>query len=819
MKISYRWCAQFFDEPLPAADELARALTHGGLEVESQTPYAVCEGIVLGFVKTCEKHPQADRLNVCEVDVGDGALRNIICGAPNVAAGQFVAVAVEGAKLRMGDEVLTIGKRRMRGVESCGMICSAKELGIGDDHEGILVLDDKHYGTLGAPLESTLFFNDVVFEIGITPNRGDCLSHLGVAREIAAICGLPLTTPTVHNNKTNGSETFKVTRSAAVECPYYGCLLIRGIAPNLPAPMWMKTLLMRCGERPISAVVDITNYLMLAFGQPLHAFDAAKLPSGEVGVRFATAGESLAVLDGSTVDCAEDTLLITDGNNAVALGGVMGGSESGVHTHSTDILLEAAHFTPAVVRGKTRQFQLNSQAAFRFERGVDSHLPPVALSHAARWIHNLCGGEVHPLHEDGDMSPPQTVAVSLSQVNKVLGMSFSADEAAALLNRLSLTARVEKSTSGDDVLTCDVPSWRFDIHQPIDLVEEIIRMHGYNQLPETRPRGGKSQQPQPRHLFDEAPARAFMQGQDFYEIISYAFVAPQSEAELSAHSHAPLALANPMADNASVMRTTLLNGLLECALFNSRHRQPRIRLFEIGRCFLSDDDGKTLAQPNRLAAVMMGQASAPQWAQAARMVDFYDMKGVLESFFRHSDEFRFVAPSESTDSKVPPHPALHPHKAAQIFYGDVAMGWLGELNPVLSIAREFKTPVQLFEINLDAISDKTAARNTAAVSRLPLITRDLVVLTEPSCAAAQVLSCAKRAAAKTPAVPVVDVQLFDFYAKKEDNNAGADSSKVSYGLRFVIQGQADNLTKEDIDACMHAILTALENECAAQLRQ
>lgn len=828
MKISYRWCQQFFADPLPAADALASVLTDCGLEVETLTPVAVNAGVVLGRVQTCTPHANADRLQVCEVDVGDGggAVRTIICGAPNVAAGQWVAVATPGAVLA-GLPGVKISKRKIRGVESDGMICSEKELGVGDDDDGILVFvtppmppdaaAEAKPAAAGEDLADYLFFNDTILEVAITPNRGDCLSHLGIAREVAAALDLPLRAPTIYNNKTAGSETFAVGRAAGEHCPYYGCLLIRGITAGTPVPAWLRTLLLRCGERSISAVVDITNYLMLAFGQPLHAFDAARLRGKSIGVRHATAGERVALLDGQSIDCDTDALLITDAEVPVALGGVMGGSESAVSDATTDVLLEAAHFTPAAVRGKTRQYHLSSQAAYRFERGVSSHLPPVALSHAARWIATLCGGKLHPLHADGEMSAARQVHVPLQQVNALLGMDFSAATAAALLNRLSLTTTVERDADGGEVLASDIPPWRFDLHQPVDLVEEIIRMHGYNHLPATRPRGARAMHRAPQRLFTDDQTRAFFVGENFYEMVGYAFVSPQWEADLSAHT--PLPLANPMQETGSVMRTTLLGGLLDRALHNSRHRQECIRLFELGRCFLSADNGATIRQPNQLAGVACGQAAPTQWGQPARAVDFYDLKGVLERYFRNRAQFSFAPPPADTQP-----PAYHPHQCAQIFCGTQSIGFIGELNPTLDIAREFKTPPQIFELDLDAIAGSGAMQpNIAAVSHLPRILRDLVVVASNTTAAA-ILACAKDAAhaAATAARASVAVSLFDFYTKKSDNSKPGDPAggdDASYGLRLIVQGQEENLTKDAVDELTQAVLRALAAQCQAQLRQ
>ena len=484
MKISRLWCADFLESPPPPAAELAELLTARGLEVgDIRLPVAV--GVVLGEVISCAAHPQADNLSVCRVVVdGDSSPLTIVCGAANVRAGMFAAVAPPGAEL----DGRRIERRQIRGVESQGMLCSAAELSLGEDADGILELSAGDGEKLAA------FLDDAILDVGVTPNRGDCLSHLGIAREISAAAGIPLLPPPspaeAEADEAETDEAVTVRLDAAEDCPYYGCLLIRGVDCSRPSPWWLRARIERCGGRGIGAAVDATNYIMLAIGQPLHAFDAGKLTGGII-VRRAAAGEGLQLLDGSSVKCGGEDLLIADESGAVALGGVMGGMATSVTADTRDILLEAAFFTPAAVRGRARRFNLSSEAAFRFERGVDSDLPAVALPQAARLIQQLCGGRGGRAVFAGNPPRRPPVCVSAQKVRRTLGVDISADEAARLLNQLHLPTLPTEQKNGEEMLSVETPAWRFDLQSGVDLIEEIARAWGYGRLPETLPRGGR----------------------------------------------------------------------------------------------------------------------------------------------------------------------------------------------------------------------------------------------------------------------------------------------------------------------------------------
>ena len=793
MKLSRRWCANFIVGEFPPSAALAERLTAFGFEVDAVSPAGAVDGdIVAGRVVSCVKHPNADLLRVCEVDVGASAPSTIVCGAPNVRTDMQVAVALPGTQVAD----IKIAQRAIRGVDSAGMLCSASELGLGRDADEIIELSvaDGVFAA-GESMSEALLLNDDVLEVGVTPNRGDCLSHLGMAREIAAFIKAAVTSPTeLANAETDNA--FPVELQAPAACPYYGSLLMHGVDCSRPSPWWLRSSIERCGGRSISAVVDVTNYLMLAFGQPLHVFDADKL-SGGIIVRHAAAGEALQLLDGTQAICDADDLLIADGNGGVALAGVMGGMESSSTTQTRNILLEAAFFSSVAVRGKARKFNLSSDAAFRFERGVDSALPAVALTHAAALIQRLCGGQIGKASLVG--KPPTSAApvrVSLAKTSKVLGVEMSADETVELLNRFALP-----TTVANEELSVKAPSWRFDIKSDIDVIEEVARAWGYDNLPETLPATGRVFSPATQAAADEA--RLFFAAHGFFEVVTYSFVPTKWEHSLSLSPSLPLQ--NPLSEEMAVMRTTLWGGLLDRAAFNARHRQARVCLFEIGRCFFSQvsEDNSLPKQPMMLAGVATGLANTPGWVSNSRPVDFYDVKGVLEAFLALFVDIRFSACSSLAA-------AFHPGKAADIICGDICVGRLGELHPAQAWAAEFTTPPVLFEINLDLLSLlKTPSVAVAPISYFPSVSRDLAVVIDKSLPVGDLLACARRAA---PMPPVTEVRLFDFYQGLEDN------ASCGCGLRLFMQGGKDNLTSDDIERVTAKVLTAIQQECNAVLR-
>lgn len=799
MKISRRWLERIGGVSMPPAAELAAILTGRGLEVESSVKFADADGIVIGKVLAAAAHPNADKLKLCTVNTGKGESETIVCGAPNVAAGMTVAVAAPGARIGK----MTITARNIRGTESAGMICSAKELGIGEDSAGILQLEDALEA--GEDAAGILALDDDVLDVAITPNRGDCLSHLGIAREVCAHLNRPLPSPPLAHHEADMDEVFPVRIDAADACLFYGCVIIRDADCARPSPVWMRTLLERCGMRAINAVVDITNYLALVWGQPAHAFDLDKLQDGII-VRYAKAGdekgdkrgEKITLLDGIGRALAADDLLIADHQQPVALGGVMGGLESGVGELTKNILIEAASFAPEAVRGKTRRHQLTSEAAFRFERGVDYSLPPFAIAESARLIKTFCGGRAGAIHSAGEK--PQTraaIKVNGDMMRSLLGIGDITNTAAAKM----LCASGIKTTIGDDeTLIAIPPSWRFDLHIAADIGEEVARAWGYSRINETVPKADTPLIPPPHS--DAYHLRRFFAARGFCEIVSYAFV-PREWERLFGDRDA-IALQNPISEEMAVMRTQLFGGLLATARFNAGHRQERGALFEIGRCFYRRKSGEgneggevdTLPQqPQRIGALIWGAANPPQW-HGGHNADLYDLKGVVE------DLLPDVMTESLPEDKTPP--VFHPRRAASLILGGDVIGIIGECHPRIAADWGFRIAPLMFELAAEKLHQPSLLR-VRAVSRFPLVWRDIAMLA-PADAAVGGLLAKARAAAKAP---ITDIALFDCYAG--DN---IPAGQKSFAMRITMQGKDKNLTDKDIQQAAAKVCALLEKHGA-----
>ena len=777
MKISYRWLAGFIAaaDEFPSPSALAELLTGRGFEVDESRQTTPCEGVVVGKVSATKPHPNAKRLSVCQVLTSDSEF-NIVCGAPNVRAGLMVAVALPGAIIGS----MTFGRQDIRGVFSEGMICSAQELGIGDDADGILELPNAE---LGDSLASLIDINDTILEVGITPNRGDCLSHLGLAREVAAACRTTLIPP-VGFDKTDIDETYEVSIDAPDACPLYGCVIVRDVDNSVATPARLLSRITQCGGRGVNAAVDITNYVLLETGQPLHAFDLDKL-HGALRVRYAKDGEKIALLDGKEVSCDSDTLMIADEKRAIAMAGVMGGSDTGVDENTRNILLEGAFFTPQVVRGKTRRHNLNSEAAFHFERGVDYRLAPAALRRAAELLTKTCGGRAGPVLRTGVEPMAKEIKVQGNFIRETLGMPEIKNTDAV---RLLADMAVPGVCLGDEI-TVNPPSWRFDLQLPVDIVEEVARTWGYERIIETVPVGGRNLAPIPSRPFSPEATRRFFAARGFYEIISYSFVPPAWEKDFGTST--AIRLKNPISEDMSVMRTSLLGGLMNCARFNISHKQGRIRLFEIGRCFFPDDVGDLPQQPQRLAGLVYGPEKPAQWGENARTSDFYDLKGVLESFLGML--------RTTVESLQQPPPYLHPAKAGKILWEGESLGIFGEAHPRVTLDWDFRRPPLIFELDFERLYCRKETPAAAAVSRFPVVSRDLAILAPEGTTAADLLAAARRVSA-----PVSAVDLFDFYV-----GGNIPLGKKSFGLRVTMQGDKQNLKDEDINAALDKIIVAL----------
>ena len=811
MKASRRWLCDF-TAAAGAAD--SALLTARGLEVESETPFASATGVVAAEIKTAAPHPRAD-LKICGVAGGGRDLATVVCGAPNAAVGMRVAYAPPGARLG----AVEIGARSIRGVESAGMICSAAELGLEPESAGVLDLGrETRHLRAGEAVDDLLGLNDSILDLSITPNRGDWLSHLGVAREWVGAQGetLPAWSGGDSALDDDGERmTVKIAPAARRACPFFGCVIVRGVDLSRPTPAAIASRLLRCGMRPINAAVDITNYVMLECGQPLHAFDLAKIESGIV-VRFAHAGESIDLLNGQTVSLRPDCLVVADGKKPVALAGVMGGADSAITTGSRDILLEAAHFSPFAVRGQMRRRGIESEAGFRFERGVDWTLPPKALARAAGLLTAVAGGQAQALSTGGKIPRARReIVFDFARVAKVVGVEIPFAQAAREL----ATAGIEARRRGKAKIAVAPPPHRFDIEIAADAIGEIARLRGYENLPATTPAGARAAPRRAPRPFAADGLRAFLAARGYREIVTYPFIDDGAEGKL--HGGRGVALKNPIAETMSVMRSSLIAGLIDRARFNFHHGIEAARLFEFGRCFFRPPQTNgapkldDFSQPHKIAALAAGPAAPTQWATPARAVDFYDLKGDLEEMLAAPGgrlRVRFAA--------LPDHPALHPGRAAEALVAlpptadggaseEVSLGFVGELHP--RFREEYKIPAAaLFEIDADRLAAIESRPPIAPVSRFPAARRDIALLVDRQRPAAEMLTRARAALADCDDFAAT-ADLFDCFA---DDSLGADKKSVGVRLRF--QGRERNLTEDQLNAAVAAVAQALEAAGAAR---
>ena len=791
MQFSELWLRSFVSPALDS-DALGHLLTMAGLEVEEQDGVAaVFSKVVVAQIVEAEKHPNADKLRVCKVDAGQGELLQIVCGAPNAAAGLKIPCALVGADLAG----FGIKAAKLRGVESFGMLCSAKELGTSDESSGLLVLPED--APIGMDVREYLSLDDTLFTIKLTPNRADCLSLTGIAREVAALTASPLTLPACEPVAAAHADVRAIVLDAPEACPRYSGRIIRGVNAKAPTPEWMKQRLARSGIRSISALVDVTNYVMLELGQPLHAFDNAKL-NGAIHVRLPNPGEQVLLLNGQTITPAADTLLIADETRALALAGVMGGEDSGITLDTTDLFLESAFFAPDVIAGRARAYGFSSDASYRFERGVDFALAGQAMERATRLILDICGGSAGPVQEAlaADKLPARApIRLRAARVRRVLGIALTADCVAGMFERLNLTV----ARDGEDFVVTP-PSYRFDLEIEEDLIEEIARLHGYDNIPSVPPRGPISMLPRPEAKRDTMFIRRLVAGREYQEVINFAFVDEAWEKDFCGNAD-PVRLANPIASQMSVMRSSLIGGLVANVVTNRKRQTNRVRVFEIGRCFARDAAGKPVDgfhQPVRLAALAAGFVRPEQWAETSRNVDFFDVKADLEALlFPRVAEFERAA-----------HPALHPGRSARVLLDGRAIGFIGELHPVWVQRHELGTAPVLFEIELDVLLD-TVTPAYQELSRFPAVTRDLALVVDQDAAAAILL---KGLQAVAPAI-VQRIELFDQYQGK-----GVEPNRKSLAFRVVMQETQRTLEDVEVDAAMAALTRHAEENLGAKLR-
>ncbi len=810
MQFPESWLRTFVDPQL-STDELSHALTMAGLEVESLRPAAPpTSKIVVGRVLEVVKHPDADKLNVCQVDAGTGAPLNIVCGAPNVAPGIKVPVALVGAQLPPAEEggaPFAIKLSKLRGVQSEGMLCSARELKLSEDHSGLLILSDD--APIGQDIRETLNLDDTVFEIKLTPNKADCLSVFGIARETAAITGAPLAAGKFEPVAAKLAETLPVKVSAPDLCGRFSGRVIRGVNARAKTPQWMVERLERSGQRSISALVDISNYVMLELGRPSHVFDLDKIHGG-IEVRWGRRGESLKLLNGNTIELDETVgVIAADDGQVESLAGIMGGDSTAVTLDTTNVYLEAAFWWPDSIRGRARKYNFSTDAAHRFERGVDYATTVEHIEYITRLIVDICGGEVGPV-DDQIVNVPNRAAVKMrvARAQRIIGVAIPADEMKAIFARLGLAFEFDGET-----FSVTPPSYRFDIEIEEDLIEEVARIYGFEKIPARPP-----VQPNEMRATNETrrsihTVRHALAARDYAETVNFSFVDEAWEADFAGND-APVRLLNPIASQLSVMRTTLFGSLVSVLRHNLNRRADRVRVFEAGRVFLRDAsvsageltvEGYT--QPKRIGALAYGPVFEEQWGAPSRNVDFFDVKGDVEALF---------APRVARFVKAE-HPALHPGRSARIEVDGRAVGWIGELHPRWMQKYDLPLAPIVFEVDADALMAR-ALPVLSEVSKFPPVRRDIAVVVDQQVQVQALLDEMHKALSIDACKFVQRVALFDEFRAKSSTSGGLAAHEKSLAFRVTLQDAGGTLQDETVDLAVKALVDRLARVYGARLR-
>ena len=818
MQFSESWLRQYVN-PSQSSDALGHAMTMAGLEVEERHSVAPeFTKIVVAQILSAEQHPDADRLRVCKVDAGTGQELQIVCGAPNARAGIKIPCALVGAELppsEPGGKPFMIKVGKLRGVESQGMLCSGRELGLGDDHEGILELPTD--APVGKDIREYLDLDDQIFVIKLTPNKADCLSLMGMAREVSAITGAALCAPKWNPPSVSIQDKRKVTVENKELCGRFAGRVIRGVNPQVKTPDWIVKRLSRAGQRSISALVDLSNYVMLEMGQPTHVFDIDKL-EGDIQVRWAKAGETLELLNGQTVTLVgpdssgkmQEAGVVADQKGPVALAGIMGGNHCAVSDDTKNIYVEAAYWLPSAIQGRARRFNFSTDASHRFERGVDPQNTVHCLEYLSALILEICGGHVGPV-DDQILNVPErkVVRMRLARAQKVIGIPLKNEVVVDIFKRLAFEFKQE-----GDVFIVMPPSYRFDIEIEEDLIEEVARLYGFENIPDKPPlaslkMSARAEAKRGVHLLRQ---RFALQG--YQEAVNFGFTDLESEKRLACATEKDIIeVLNPIASQYGVMRSTLWGGLLSNLKANLNRGAGRVRLFELGRVFKRDasvqeEPGKVagFSQAQKLGGLAYGSFVPEQWASANRAVDFFDVKGDIE---RALDPLRFV-------TEAAQHPALHPGRSAQIFLktnaGKVSVGWIGELHPGLQQTYELAQAPVLFELDLDPIQELDLPM-PQELSKFPAVQRDLALVVKQNVSTQSLLdamSAAKQNFVRT-------IELFDEFKPKAGSSSMADDEK-SLAFRITLLNPHETLQDPQIDAVMAALLGAVEKNCAARLR-
>jgi len=809
MQFPESWLRSFVD-PALSTDALAHALTMAGLEVEGLRPVAPpTSNIVVGKVLETAKHPNADKLNICQVDVGTGHNLTIVCGAPNVAPGIKVPCALVGAQLPPAEEggaPFEIKLSQLRGVESQGMLCSARELKLSEDHGGLLILPDD--AQIGQDIRDTLKLDDTIFEIKLTPNKADCLSVFGIAREVAAITGAPLLNPAFPAAKVSLDERLPVTLSAPDLCGRFSGRVIRHVNARAATPAWMVSRLERAGQRSVSALVDISNYVMLELGRPSHVFDLDKIHGG-IDVRWGRPGETLKLLNGTTIELDAGVGVIADTQQVESLAGIMGGDSTAVTLDTQHIYLEAAFWWPDSIRGRARRYNFSTDAAHRFERGVDYATTVEHIERITALILEICGGNAGPVDDQSVNVPTRApVTMRVSRANRILGITVDADQIADIFTRLGLS--FERSA---DAFVVTPPSYRFDIEIEEDLIEEVARIYGFEKIPARPPIAANAMRQTNEAQRSIHTIRHQIAARDYAEIVSFSFVEEEWERDF-AGSTTPIRLLNPISSQMSVMRSSLMGSLISTLRHNLNRRADRVRLFEIGRVFHRHPSIKAgelsvegFAQPKMAGALAYGPVLEEQWGNTTRAVDYFDLKGDLEALLAPAVA-RFV-PGE--------HPALHPGRSAQIELDGVVVGWLGELHPRWLQKYDLPHAPVLFEIEAEALIARGLPQPTE-VPKFPPVRRDIALVVGQEISVQSLMDEMQKARLEEVCKPVQRIALFDEFRPKAGIAGGLAPHEKSLAFRVTLQDTGGTLQDETVDLAIKTMVDRLARVYGARLR-
>ena len=804
MQFPESWLREFCNPPL-TTQQLADTLTMGGLEVEELRPVAPpFSRVVVGEIREAVQHPDADRLRVCQVDVGQGSLLNIVCGAPNARAGIKVPCALVGAELPPAGDgkpfLIKLGK--LRGVESQGMLCSARELQLSEDHAGLLELGPD--ARIGADVREVLRLDDTLFTLKLTPNLAHALSVYGVARELSALTGSPLKEPTFATVPPAHDGKLKVRVEAPDLCGRFSGRVVRNVNTRAKTPQWMVDRLARCGQRSVTALVDISNYVMFEFGRPSHIFDLDKIHGG-LEVRWGRAGESLQLLNGSTVTVDHGVGVIADDRSVESLAGIMGGESTAVSDETRNVYVEAAFWWPQAIQGRSRRYNFSTDAGHRFERGVDPSLTVEHIEHITRLIQEICGGDVGPIDDQILKLPEQKpVTLRVARAAKVIGMPLTGDDCRTALARLGLAV-----TAGNGTLTVKPPPYRFDITVEEDLIEEVVRIVGYSRLPTTPPLAPITAKLPPESRRSRFAVRRSLAGLGYQETINFSFVEATWERDLAGNAD-PIRLLNPIASQMGVMRSSLLGSLLQALKFNLDRKAERVRVFELGRVFMRDASVVTtdttvrgIHQPMRVAGLAYGDADGLQWARKGQGVDFYDAKGDVEAL---------LVPRKA-QFKPAVHPAMHPGRCASVWLDGREVGVVGELHPRWRQGWELAHAPVLFELDLEAVVAR-AVPVFEAVPKFQPAQRDIAVIVADTVTHDAVLEAVRSAATGEL---LRDAFLFDVYKPKQAA-AGLAADEKSLAVRLTLASSEATLTDEQIEGVVKAVVDRIASQLGGRLR-